>query len=78
VLQANVRDNVRRGSKVYTDELLSYDGLNADYVHNVIDHAERYVDGQIHTNGRELLEPLEARPEGHLRERRTVPFIPLP
>ena len=40
-----------RGAKVYTDELLSYDGLDADYVHNVIDHAERYVDGQIHTNG---------------------------
>jgi len=50
-LQSKVRANVRRGSKVYTDELLSYDGLNADYVHNVIDHAERYVDGQIHTNG---------------------------
>jgi hypothetical protein len=31
--------------------LLSYDGLDADYVHKVIDHAERYVDGQIHTNG---------------------------
>lgn len=51
VLQAKVRGNVRRGSKVYTDELLSYDGLNADYVHNVINHAEKYVDGQIHTNG---------------------------
>ena len=46
-----MRSNVRRGSKVYTDELLSYDGLSADYIHNVIDHAEMYVDGQIHTNG---------------------------
>ncbi len=51
VLQGKVRANVRRGSKVYTDELLSYDGLSADYIHNVIDHAERYVDVQIHTNG---------------------------
>jgi transposase-like protein len=50
-LQPKVLANVRRGSKVYTDELLSYDGLSANYVHNVIDHAERYVDGQIHTNG---------------------------
>jgi transposase-like protein len=50
-LQAGVRSNVRRGAKVYTDELLSYDGLASDYVHNVIDHAERYVDGQVHTNG---------------------------
>jgi ISXO2-like transposase domain len=46
-----VRENVRRGAKIYTDELLSYDGLSADYVHNVINHAEAYVDGQIHTNG---------------------------
>jgi transposase-like protein len=50
-LQGNVRASVRRGSRVYTDELLSYDGLSADYIHHVIDHAERYVDGQIHTNG---------------------------
>ncbi|MGE3508586.1 MAG: IS1595 family transposase [Vicinamibacterales bacterium] len=50
-LQAKVRGNVRRGSKVYTDELLSYDGLSNDYIHNVINHAEKYVDGQIHTNG---------------------------
>lgn len=45
-LQAGVRQNVRRGSKVYTDELLSYDGLSADYIHHVIDHAERYVDAR--------------------------------
>jgi transposase-like protein len=51
VLQGNVRKNIRRGSKVYTDELMSYQGLDSDYVHSVIDHAERYVDGQIHTNG---------------------------
>jgi hypothetical protein len=50
-LQSKVRATVRRGSKVYTDELLSYDGLSADYIHQVIDHAERYVDGQVHTNG---------------------------
>jgi transposase-like protein len=50
-LQANVRAHVSRGSKVYTDELLSYHGLSADYVHSVINHAECYIDGQIHTNG---------------------------
>lgn len=52
-LQANVRENVRRGAHVYTDELLSYDGLSSDYVHNVIIHAEAYVNGQVHTNGME-------------------------
>jgi len=49
-LQANIRINVRRGSKVYTDFLLSYDGLDSDYTHRVIDHAEAYVDGEVHTN----------------------------
>ena len=52
-LQAGVRDNVRSGARVYTDELLSYDGLENDYVHNVIVHAERYVEGEVHTNGLE-------------------------
>jgi transposase-like protein len=45
-----VRDNVRKGSEVMTDELLSYDGLNSEYAHKVINHAERYVDGNVHTN----------------------------
>src|SRR5438128_10642292 len=49
-LQANIRMNVRRGSKVYTDFLLSYDGLDSDYTHRVIDHAKAYVDGEVHTN----------------------------
>ena len=45
-----VREKVRKGSEVMTDELLSYDGLNAEYAHKVINHAEKYVDGNVHTN----------------------------
>ena len=45
-----VRKHVRRGSEVMTDELLSYDALDSDYAHKVINHAERYVDGNVHTN----------------------------
>jgi hypothetical protein len=30
---------------------MSYASLAAEYKHNVIDHAERYVDGNVHTNG---------------------------
>ncbi len=52
-LQSVVRSGVSGGSTVYTDALKSYDGLDANYVHQVIDHAEAYVDGQIHTNGLE-------------------------
>ena len=42
-----------KDATVFTGALLSYAGLSRDYVHQVIDHAERYVDGQIHTNGLE-------------------------
>ena len=53
-LQSNIRANVAAKSAVYTDALLSYWGLgNQDFAHQTIDHAERYVDGQIHTNGME-------------------------
>ena len=52
-LQTEVEENVEPGSEVFTDALASYDGLDAEYVHGVVDHAERYVDGRIHTNGLE-------------------------
>src|ERR1700685_283684 len=50
-LHTLVTGNVEGGSAVSTDELLSYDSLNADFRHQVINHAETYVNGQIHTNG---------------------------
>jgi transposase-like protein len=50
-LMSAVRSNIKSGANVYTDQLQSYRDLGAEYVHSVIDHAERYVDGQIHTNG---------------------------
>jgi len=43
--------SVERQSTVYTDELPSFTSLNVGYVHNVINHAEAYVDGDVHTNG---------------------------
>lgn len=53
LLQAAIRANVTKDSSIFTDALKSYDGLSEGYVHQVIDHAEAYVDGQIHTNGLE-------------------------
>lgn len=50
-LHDEIHKHVEYGSSVYSDALRSYRGLDSDYVHNVINHAERYVDGQIHTNG---------------------------
>src|SRR5258708_2012746 len=51
-LHALVRDNVEAGSNLYSDALKSYEGLD-EFQHQVIDHAEAYVNGQIHTNGME-------------------------
>ena len=52
-LQPIVRQHVRKGSHVYTDELVSYWGLDEHYVHQIINHAEAYVQGRVHTNGLE-------------------------
>jgi transposase-like protein len=52
-LQAEVREHVEAGSALYTDFLLSYDGLESDYAHQVVDHAVEYVNGHAHTNGLE-------------------------
>lgn len=50
-LMPHVREHVERGASVHTDSLPSYVSLDSDYTHNVIDHAEAYVDGEVHTNG---------------------------
>lgn len=52
-LQREVKKHVEAGSALYTDALLSYEGLAGEYAHQVIDHAVAYVDGQVHTNGLE-------------------------
>ncbi len=45
-----VRESVEAGSNLITDALAPYNDLNNEYVHEVIDHAEAYVKGHIHTN----------------------------
>jgi transposase-like protein len=50
-LQAGVREHVEAGSAVYSDAFKSYIGLAGEYDHKVVDHAEKYVDGQVHANG---------------------------
>jgi transposase-like protein len=59
-LQTNIRKHVKMdgATTVYTDALKSYEqtakwGPTDLYVHKVVDHAESYVDGQVHTNGME-------------------------
>jgi transposase-like protein len=48
-----VRHNVQTGTAFFTDEMAGYKGLEGEYEHNIIDHANKYVNGRIHTNGME-------------------------
>lgn len=52
-LSPEVRQQVKRGAEVHTDALKSYNDLDTDYIHQVVDHSEEYVRGHIHTNGLE-------------------------
>ncbi len=53
-LEQTVSAHVEVGATLHTDALRSYDRMGErGYIHNVIDHAEAYVDGQVHTNGLE-------------------------
>ncbi len=46
--------HVEEGEALYTDVLKSYEGTcEADYTHQVIDHAVEEVRENVHTNGLE-------------------------
>jgi transposase-like protein len=53
VMHTEIRKHVSADSILFTDSLPSYEGLESEYAHKVIDHAVAYVDGQVHTNGLE-------------------------
>jgi transposase-like protein len=46
-----VKKAVEPKSQLFTDELSSYVGLEKEYAHQVINHMEAYVKGNVHTNG---------------------------
>jgi len=51
-LMGQILDNIDRGSKVYTDQLLSYQGLKVrDFVHETVTHIDEYVRDEVHTQG---------------------------
>jgi transposase-like protein len=50
-LQPIIRENVAKGSKVYTDEASAYRGLSVRYVHRWLNHSRgEYVRKATHTN----------------------------
>ena len=52
-LQEQILNNVEFGSKLYTDNAVAYNELASAYAHDVVNHAEEYVKGRVHTNGLE-------------------------
>lgn len=53
-LQAGILETVAPGSRVYTDQHVCYDNLRDwGFVHQVVNHLQKYVDGRVHTNGLE-------------------------
>jgi transposase-like protein len=52
-VQAIIKEHVQPGSDLYTDEWSAYFGLSPEYAHQIINHADAYVDGKVHTNGLE-------------------------
>ena len=51
-LQDAILNQIEGGSTVYTDGWSGYDRLAAsDYVHEIVDHVEEYVRGEVHTQG---------------------------
>ena len=53
VMQEIVRENIAPGIWLMTDEFQGYSGLSKDYTHLVVNHLERYVQGNVHTQGLE-------------------------
>ena len=49
-LQGVVREYIEGGSYIFSDAWVAYTGLDREYIHQVIDHAESYVEGNVHTN----------------------------
>lgn len=46
-----IEENVLPGTPIMTDEFVNYVGLSEKFVHGIVDHLERYVEGNVHTQG---------------------------
>jgi transposase-like protein len=50
-LERKIIANVEQGATVYSDAHEGYGALGSIYAHRTVDHAQLYVDGQVHVNG---------------------------
>jgi transposase-like protein len=49
-LQNMLLKNIKYGSAIYTDSAVAYDKVVRTFVHEVVNHTNEYVRGQVHTN----------------------------
>jgi hypothetical protein len=52
-LQIEILNQVEFGAKLYSDDAVAYNELASLYAHEVVNHAQEYVRGRVHTNGLE-------------------------
>lgn len=52
-LVPEIAKNVERGAEVFTDAHAAYKSVAGRWIHGFIDHAVKYVEGRVHTNGME-------------------------
>jgi hypothetical protein len=50
-LHAAIAEVIAPGAQLYTDEHVGYMNISPEYLHNIVNHLENYVDGRVHTNG---------------------------
>lgn len=50
LIEKAVQENVVPGSNLFSDEAQAYTKVGKEYAHQVINHAETYVKGNVHTN----------------------------
>jgi hypothetical protein len=52
-LQSEILRHIAPGTRIYTDQARHYQAIPKEFIHAFVNHMERYVDGQVHTNGME-------------------------
>lgn len=50
-IQKHIREHVQAGSAIFSDEFADNYRMDAEYKHEVVNHAVEYVHGQVHCNG---------------------------
>jgi hypothetical protein len=50
-IHREVRAHVEHGSELMSDAYTAYLGLDAEYIHQFVNHTNEYVRGRVHTNG---------------------------